>query len=185
MADPKQELLSGLHRFVKNRQTVALQGATVTAVDESRETCDVLDADDLEIYDVRLRAATGTGDDGWLLVPEDGSAVLIGNVGNSPSDYAVLAVTKVGRAFCKASGTTWRVDGEGAVIERGTTKIVLDGDGVQIERNGLSLSTVLGQLLDQIKILTVTCTAPGSPSSPPVNLAAFETVKTQLNQILK
>lgn len=41
----------------------------------------------------------------------------------------------------------------------------------------------LSALCDALAALTVTCTAPGSPSSPPVNFASFLTVKSQIAAI--
>lgn len=51
------------------------------------------------------------------------------------------------------------------------------------------LSSFLSTLLTALSTLTVTCTAPGSPSSPPVNLSVFLNLQQQLttlkSQVLK
>lgn len=62
------------------------------------------------------------------------------------------------------------------------TIIVARGTGVHIEVNGVSLKDVLDGLIDQIKLITVP-TAVG-PSGVPVNAAAFDAVKGQLDGIL-
>jgi len=43
-----------------------------------------------------------------------------------------------------------------------------------------SLSTKLETLCDTIAAITVTCALPGSPSSTPINAAAFATAKTDI-----
>ncbi len=184
MADAKEELRNALHRFVGNRQTIAIQPATVKSVDEMSQTCDVEDADGIEIYDVRLRAAATFSDEGFLVVPEIDSAVLIGNIGNSPGEFVVLSVCKVKKVLAQTAGCAWRLDEEGVTVEHGTTTFNVNQNGVQIERGGQSLNSVLGDLITQLKLLTVTCAFAGSPSSPPLNAAAFEAVKTNLNLIL-
>jgi len=67
------------------------------------------------------------------------------------------------------------------------TEIELLGGTVPSEKMvlGKTLSDTLGAILDAIAAITVTCTAPGSPSSVPVNAAAFTLIKTvQLPTIL-
>lgn len=49
---------------------------------------------------------------------------------------------------------------------------------------GTALKTQLEALCDGIVALTVTCAAPGSPSSPPINAATFTAIKAQLTTIL-
>lgn len=55
---------------------------------------------------------------------------------------------------------------------------------VSIKNAGANLKIILDALIDAISALTVTCTAPGSPSSPPINVAAFALIKTQLALLL-
>ena len=43
------------------------------------------------------------------------------------------------------------------------------------------LNSWLGSLIDAICAISVTCTAPGSPSSPPINIAQLQSLKAQLN----
>ena len=62
------------------------------------------------------------------------------------------------------------------------TLIVARGSGVHIEVNGVSLKDVLDGLIDQIKLITVPTAA--GPSGVPINAAAFDVVKTQLDGIL-
>jgi hypothetical protein len=185
MSDPKEEFQSSLHRFVQNRQTVTIFPAQVKSVNESVLTCDVEDSDELEIFDVRLRATVDGSDDGFVLVPAVGSWVLIGNIGNSPGEYAVLVASEITKAAFKTGQSTWFVDAGKITAQRGLTVVSVENDGVLIERNAINLKTQIGLLIEQIKLITVTCAAPGAPSTPPINFAAFDAIKIQIDQILK
>jgi len=185
MSDPKQELQSALNLFVANRQTVTVFPAQVKSVNESDLTCDVESSDELEIFDVRLRATVDGNDDGFVLIPTVGSWVLLGNIGNSQGEYAVLATSETTKAAFKVGQSTWFIDADKIAAQRGQTAVKVESDGVRIERNSVSLKTAIDSLIDQIKLITVTCAAPGSPSTPPLNLAAFDAIKTQIDSILK
>jgi hypothetical protein len=45
------------------------------------------------------------------------------------------------------------------------------------------LCSKLDDLIQAIQSLTVTCTAPGSPSSPPINVSQFISVASDISQI--
>jgi hypothetical protein len=157
----------------------------VTAVHEPEGTCDVVDTDNIELFEIRLRAAQDGDDNGMTIVPAVNSQVLIGNVGNSPNTWVVIATTVAQKVIAKVDGATVTIAGGSVTIEKGTSKLEVDAEGTLIERNAQSLKAALGALIDQIKLITVTCAAPGAPSTPPVNFAAFDIVKTQINSILK
>lgn len=185
MSDPKHELQKALHEFVWSRQTVTVFPAKVKSVNESDLTCDVEGTDDLELYDVRLRATLDGNDDGFVLIPALGSWVLVANIGNSQGDYALLATSETTQAAFKIGQSTWLIDGDTITAQRGLTAVKVESDGVRIERNSVSLKTAIDALIDQIKLITVTCAAPGAPSTPPLNFAAFDAIKIQIDNILK
>lgn len=185
MSDPKNEFKQALNEFVFKRQTISIFPALIKSVNESDLTCDVEDSNELELFDVRLRATIDGTDDGFVLIPAVGSWVLIGNIGNSPGEYAVIASSEISHAACKIGQSTWLIDPNTITAQRGLTAIKVESDGVMIERNSVSLKTAIDSLIDQIKLITVTCAAPGSPSTPPINLAAFDAIKAQIDGILK
>ena len=59
-------------------------------------------------------------------------------------------------------------------LGKGTDKAVL----------GSVLINILTQLITAISTMTVTCGPPTSPSSPPINIAQFQALQSQLNTIL-
>lgn len=169
MADAKNDMVQALKRLVQDQYTATVLTATVTAVDEEALTCDVSDGDETELFNVRLRAAIDGSEQGPVMIPEVGSAVLIGNIGNSPNGYFIMSFTAVSKVL-------YLVD---------TTRFEMTTTGVLIERNNQTLRAVLDALVDTIKLITVTCAAPGTPSTVPINAAAFDAVKAQIAQILK
>jgi hypothetical protein len=71
-----------------------------------------------------------------------------------------------------------------------TQKFVITGNvefgisGLEKAILGETMKAKLEQILDAINLITVTCTAPGSPSGPPLNAASFTSIKTSLEEIL-
>jgi hypothetical protein len=183
MSDKKHEFASALGGFVGLRQPTATQVVKVLMVDLNEMTVDVEDSDGLTLYNVRLRASIDGSDDGVLMVPAVGSYVVVGLVGTD--EYAVISTTAIDKVSIKINGAELTVTQTGFAFQKGTTKFELDNSGLLIERAGQNLKTALDTLITQIQAITVTCAAPGAPSTPPLNVVAFNAVKTQIDQILK
>jgi hypothetical protein len=178
------EIQQALTDFVKSHRGDALLPVQVVSVDDVNMTCDVIDVEGNEIYDVRMRAAIEADDEGWALVPKLDSWVLIGNIGHQPNAWGVVMYSFVTKMQYRVSSVTLRVDQNGFLLKKGST--------ANFATLMQDLLTQLGNLTTQLQALTVTCAAPGSPSSPPINTAAFvtigttlNTVKTNLNNLLK
>ena len=101
MSDTKEEVQIALGAFVSKRQTVTVFPAQIKSVDATGLTCDVIGSDDIEYYEVRLRATVDGNDDGFVLIPAVDSWVLIGNIGNSSDEYVVLATSNTDKASFK------------------------------------------------------------------------------------
>lgn len=84
-----------------------------------------------------------------------------------------------------ADGLSITIDAGVVTITKGTTTVAIGSAGVTIERGGDSLGDALGALIDAIKLITVTCASPGSPSTTPINFAQFDAVAVRLNNILE
>jgi phage baseplate assembly protein V len=61
-----------------------------------------------------------------------------------------------------------------------TTVYKISRAGFAVKRGTETLKKIISDTLDQIVALTVTCAAPGSPSTVPVNLPAFNAIKARL-----
>lgn len=168
MSDERENLKNALGEFINRRTTVTVFPATVKSVNESGETCDVTDLEGNELYDVRLKAVVDGSNQEFIVIPAVGSTVLIGNIGNSKNAWFVLATSAVTKVVMQVSNTRYQ----------------LDATGILLQRNEQTLKTALFALVDNIKLLTVTCAAPGSPSTVPINAAAFDGVKTFIDEVL-
>lgn len=108
---------------------------------------------------------------------EDG--VIVGSIyddSNLPPDG------ETGADFGDGGSVAW-ADGKLTVI-KGTTKVEIASGGVLIERGGDSLGDALTALVTAVKTITVTCAAPGSPSTIPLNIAAIDAAGARITNIL-
>ena len=116
-----QEIRDKLAEFTS--QPIQVISATVTAVDETKQTVDVEPPSQAEIPAVRLKAAIDSTEDGIYLVPEQGSTVLIGIIANDPDTAFVLKASTITKIKFKIEGQTLEVTSNGFVINGGN----LDG----------------------------------------------------------
>lgn len=138
-----------------------------------------------------IRAPYQTGDLVWINVSSyDIEKPLLG--GRASRDGKRFSAENCSVAY-KIAGTNdvpptpWATAGlvmgqPGAFLRFEATKVNLEG----AEKLGAiiaDLHTQLDNLLTQIGLLTVTCAAPGNPSSPPVNAAAFVTIQAAIAAI--
>ncbi len=84
-----------------------------------------------------------------------------------------------------STANTLTITGAGASglveIVAGTMIAKFGKQKIQIERNGDSLKAIISDLITQLEVLTVVCSAPGSPSTIPVNIAALTAIKARAN----
>jgi len=86
----------------------------------------------------------------------------------------------------KNGKTTFKNTGGAEIIISDAGEISIKAGTATLEASvlGETLKGFMEQILDGISALTVTCAAPGSPSSPPVNTATFVAIKAQLATML-
>lgn len=146
----------------------------VKAVDKSARLCTVT-ADGLDIPNVRLRAVSGDGD-GMVLLPKVGSTVVIAPLENLDTMYYVAMFSEVDEFLLLVSGMTLRMTAKGLALGNGQESLLkLLQDTVAAMRD----------ICSNTAALTVTCTAPGSPSTPPLNLMQFTNLASSLLQLEK
>lgn len=165
MADQSQEFHFALDRFVKNRVNMVVIPATVSAIDFTAQTIDVVDVDGVTIHDVRLKAAVDSQERGVIAFPAEGSQVLIAAIGNDEREYTVIHLAQI------HSVKVWI----------STLTVEANASGMKITRGPENFKTLLSDLLDGIMALTVT--TPSGNSGPPINLATFTTIKARLNNL--
>lgn len=142
--------------------------AVVTEVRSDDAVCDVIALGELEIYDVRLRAAINDQTSKFVIEPVVGSHVLIARIAEGES-YIMLACSQIQRL----------------IVGIGTMTFDMDTTGVVIENAGINLGAKLQELISQIQAITVTPASVGVPTPVPNNAPAFTPIATAIAQILK
>lgn len=178
----KEELGQAFTRFVDGRQTVTIFPAKVTSVNKIEATIDAIDAQGIEYLDVRLRAVIDEDDNGLLIFPEADSSVLIGNIGNSPNSYCVLLVSTFTKFWVKRGDLELKIEND-VLLKSGNTEVVLNAEGVKLQKSSETLKAILKDLMTNLQALTVTCASPGSPSTVPINAASFATLSSRIENL--
>ena len=75
-------------------------------------------------------------------------------------------------------------NGKAFVITNNFVEVTVSSSSVTIEKAGDSLGAVLSDLIDAMVLETHPVAAVGSPTSPPLNVAAYSAIKTRLLQFL-
>lgn len=96
---------------------------------------------------------------------------------NQPSGGALLK-TKV--VFSDGGLVQYDAATSTLTAQSGTTSVVIKPTGVAITKAGESLRQILIDLITQMELETHLSAAPGSPTSPPVNVAAMTAIKARV-----
>ncbi len=154
-----------LQEQLKSGEELYVQNATVVSVEKTKRTCNVemLNGGGI-IEDVNLQAIEN-GLSGICFYPLVGSVVSI-----AWFDKASALVV-----LCSEI--------EQVKMNTEELKIDIDKSGVGVNNKGKDLMTVLENLIDEIKAITVT-TANGA-SGIPINGAKFDVIKNDFKTILK
>lgn len=200
--DSQRQVHEALYRFVRGKVVVTLLPATVTAINTVDQTIDVADMDGNAIYDVRIKSVVDGLDSGVQVYPLNNSQVIIGNIGDSPNEFVLIAVTKLSKYRVVILGepsAELTVDASGINLLFGSSQVVLTANsvlvkngagqievkntgGVAVRQGAETLKAVLNDLLAQIQLLTVNTS--GVPSTVPINVAAFAAIQTRINTLL-
>ena len=176
-----EEIREGIKRWGKEQGPPVTNIARVKSVDEGAQTCVLVDEDDQEIFDVRLRPVL-SGNTGYTLVPKVGADVMAIRV-EDDEDWMIIAADEIERVIWKTSEGVECELSDKAVIKKGSTRIEL-GTKVKIEAGGKNLGNALEALLNAIENMSFV--VPGASNTTTLlNLSQFITVKNDLNQILE
>jgi hypothetical protein len=114
MSDKVREVL---HKFVMDKQSMQVITCKVISVNESEATATCKPINDgPEYFNVRLRAVVDSGATGIIPIPEVGSFVLIGLIGNSENDAFVILIEKIAKYHLNAALITFNGDANGGLL---------------------------------------------------------------------
>lgn len=167
MADIVQEFLDSLRTHHNGQVKTLLMPATVMAVDEMEQTITVECIDEIVLDDVRLTAVVDMDDEKVLLVPAIGSTVIIGNI-MQDEEWCVVSFSKIDKLSYKI----------------GMVDFEINQLGYKIQLGGQNLKTILTNMIDQVKAITVSVPAAPGVSTIPLNSVAFDPIKLGLENLL-
>ena len=160
----EEQIREALKEMAKNHGPAVSNIAKVKSVDETEATCVLIDEDEQEFFDVRLRPVL-SGKKSFILVPKVGSYVLAVRV-EDDEDWMVIACDEIEKIGYYVGDTVMELT-----------------DKVHIEANGESLSGLIDDLFTAIgNMVFVT---PSGNTTALVNTAEFTTLKTRFKQLLK
>lgn len=163
MATPEQ-IRQGLKKMAKQDGPAVSNIAKVKSVDETKATCVLIDEDDQEIFDVRLRPVL-TGNKSFILVPKVGSFVLAVRV-EDDEDWMVIAADEVTKVAYYVGSTTLELT-----------------DKVHIEAGGENLASLIDGLFSAISKMVFTTNV--GPTINLVNKIEFEDLRMKFKTLLK
>ncbi|MNF85670.1 hypothetical protein D3C85_112880 [compost metagenome] len=163
MATPEQ-IRKALKDMAKSDGPAVSNIAKVKSVDETKAICVLVDEDDQEIFDVRLRPVL-TGKKSFILVPKVGSYVLAVRV-EDDDDWMVIAADEVTKVAYYVGSTTLELT-----------------DKVHIEAGGENLASLIDDLFEAIAKMVFTTNV--GPTIKLVNKPEFEALRTKFKTLLK
>lgn len=138
--------------------------AKVKSVDETKATCVLIDEDEQEFIDVRLRPVL-TGNKSFILVPKVGTFVLAVRV-EDDDDWMVVASDEVTKVAYYVGDTSLELT-----------------DKVHIEAGGESMADLIDDLFGAIGNMVFTTNV--GPTINLVNAPEFESIRTKFKTLLK
>jgi hypothetical protein len=173
-------IIDGLKELSRRPYEIVSGQVVGGSIDPGANTMSVvLSANGQEVKDVLLKA-TSDGTDGVIAIPEEGSDVVIGSI-DGPGKWTLIQASSVAKWEVRLHGRSVLVTPESIEIETGMATVRV-AEKVSVRSGAEDLYSLLRDLLDCIKLITVTTSA--GPSSVPVNAAMFDAILLRLNNLL-
>lgn len=113
----EHELLKGMSELFG--APIQVFPATVKAVDTDNHTIDVEDSNEVELFNVRLKANIDTSAENVVGIPAVGSHVLVGLIGNSDKALYLVKATTLTQLSGQIGDTTFIITTDGIVLDGG------------------------------------------------------------------
>ena len=180
MARNTSKIKEGI-RALTDRPFEIISGTVVAgSVDTTGYTMSVQPVDGDPIAGVMLSSVTDNGN-GILLVPKDGSNVIIGSI-DGPGKWTLIRASELLKTVTTIGNVICEVDDSQVNIQNGNTVLNVGEAVFKINTAGESLFSLLKDLITGLTVLTVG--TPSGPSTVPVNVASFNDLLVRLNNLL-
>jgi len=112
---------------------------------------------------------------------EDGA--IIGAIYSAAATPSNFESSERGVIFGDGSKATYK---NGVITIKGASKVVIEGAAkVSIKTAFDGLASILSDLMAQLQLETHLSGAPGAPTTPPVNIAAYAALQARINALLE
>lgn len=163
MATPEQ-IRKAMENMAKGHGPAVSNIAIVKSVDETQAVCVLIDEDDQEFYNVRLRPVL-SGNKSFILVPKVGTYVLAIRV-EDDEDWMVIAADEVEKV--------------GYYVGDSILELT---DKLNVEAGGETLGGLVNDLF--VAIGNMVFVTPAGNTTELVNTAEFLAIKTRFKKLLK
>lgn len=169
-------------RALANDPHIIVSGTVIAgSQDEGAFTISVLPSNDsAAIEHVMLTTAT-ENDKGVILIPKDGSNVIIGCV-DGPGEWVLIRAGELKKAIVTIGDIKYEIDDSEINIRNGGVVFNIGAAVFKMNTASESLFQLLSDLLTGLTLLTVP--TPSGPSGTPINSATFTALLSRLNNLL-
>ena len=145
-----------------------------TVIEVGSATCKIKVTDnDLELEDV-LFTATEENEQGFLLIPENNTNVLVGLIGDDENSLYLVAIDEINQVKIKIGDQTFVIDSNGLNLDMTSGKLTL--------KNGASdLKDLLLDIVSMVKQITVSTGVGPSGTPLPPTIAQASVLETSIN----
>jgi hypothetical protein len=161
------------------RQPVVILTGTIKDVDENAATCTVIDAEDVDKYQVRIKAAVDEKETGLFVFPKVGSSVLIGRIQES-NEWVILAYTDFTKLTKKQEKSTYTQD-DNFAFENEKCTLKLE-DKFTLKNDQTALKDILNEFITEVKNAIIN-TPSGAGNISPVTQAKLDLIDNKINQL--
>ena len=149
---------------------VAIEAHVIgTAINITDGTCDVEVEGEATLLDVRLHCIEDELKRKFVVKPKEKSLVIVGIIHNLKTERFIVQCSQIDEVVVKIDTVEFNINSTGVLIKNGED----------------TLKKTMDDLFEQLKVLTVPCTAPGTPSGTPTNAVAFALIKERINKLLR
>jgi hypothetical protein len=118
MSKVDEQIRAELEKFSNKYGPETIVPAKVLSYNATDETIEVQLTSGAVIDDVRLKSMVKAGNK-FVIVPANGSFVLIGRIANS-DEYIVVSVDEINKMKCKIGTVEFEMDNTGFLLKKGT-----------------------------------------------------------------